>query len=212
MPADAIEELILRRLISLTTVSESELDRQAVRAMVARVEIHAAAVHVVFWVKALRAHSAQRVGVDSIRRLLQPGEQVTGEPSDNRQLRLHLPIRLKVWGGRTWRLGPDGQATTATSFPDKTMIQLVRLAHAILRDCSAHPDFAIEQHRHATAPTSARKMKIARWAFLAPDIQRAILEGRSPIGSSLSEGLRDGRIPLLWSEQRALFQKSKECQ
>jgi len=48
-------------------------------------------------------------------------------------------------------------------------------------------------------------MRRARWAFLAPDIQRSILEGRALTGSELSERA-DATIPLLWSEQRALLQ------
>jgi DNA invertase Pin-like site-specific DNA recombinase len=205
VPAAAIEELILRRLSSLCAAAESELVRDDVRALVARVEIHATAVHVVLWTKALGARSAQRMSVDAVRRRLQPGEQVTTEPSDTRKLRLHVPIRLKVRGGRNWVLGPDGHVLAATPPPDKTMIQRVRSAHAILRACGAHPDARNEQLRYARAPRSSHQMRRARWAFLAPDIQRSILEGRALTGSELSERA-DATIPLLWSEQRALLQ------
>jgi hypothetical protein len=40
-------------------------------------------------------------------------------------------------------------------------------------------------------------------AFLAPDIQEAILEGR--LGRVASLGGAPVKIPLLWSEQRSLF-------
>lgn len=41
-------------------------------------------------------------------------------------------------------------------------------------------------------------------AFLAPDIQRSILEGRQPPGLTLKR-LISGEIPLNWAEQRAMF-------
>jgi hypothetical protein len=41
-------------------------------------------------------------------------------------------------------------------------------------------------------------------AFLAPDIQRAIFEGRQPQHLTLL-GMMDGGISLLWSEQRKIF-------
>jgi len=43
-----------------------------------------------------------------------------------------------------------------------------------------------------------------RLAFLAPDLQRAILEGRQPRGMTLAR-LIEIDIPHLWSEQRRLF-------
>ena len=41
-------------------------------------------------------------------------------------------------------------------------------------------------------------------AFLAPDIQRAILEGRQPPSFNL-EGLAHSSIPLAWADQSTAF-------
>ena len=54
------------------------------------------------------------------------------------------------------------------------------------------------------APDMIRARRILRLAFLAPDLQRAILEGRQPRDLTLAH-LIEGDIPLLWSEQRRLF-------
>ena len=51
------------------------------------------------------------------------------------------------------------------------------------------------------APRSPYERSILRLAFLAPDIQRAILEGRQPHHLNL-ETLKKVQIPLAWSDQR----------
>lgn len=55
--------------------------------------------------------------------------------------------------------------------------------------------------RLGTAPTSPYDRNILRLAFLAPDIQRAILEGRQPHHLNL-EALKSIKLPLRWSRQR----------
>ena len=45
---------------------------------------------------------------------------------------------------------------------------------------------------------------MARLAFLAPDIQQAIVEGRQPAGLTLKHLLKE-TVPLAWSEQRQHF-------
>jgi hypothetical protein len=51
------------------------------------------------------------------------------------------------------------------------------------------------------APVSRYERELLRLAFLAPDIQRDILEGRQPPTITL-EKLRHMDIPLCWTEQR----------
>src|SRR5450432_1407895 len=106
--------------------------------------------------------------VELLRRHLRPVEKVGIEPQDSRQLRIRLPVRLKVRGGRTWAQGPDGQAVCAPASPDKTAIQRIRAAHRILRACGAHPDASNTQLRFATAPKGGHQLALARWAFVAP--------------------------------------------
>lgn len=52
-----------------------------------------------------------------------------------------------------------------------------------------------------TAPDSPYDRNILRLAFLAPDIQRAILYGHHPLCLNL-EALKKIAIPLAWSKQR----------
>ena len=77
VPAVAIEELLEQRLASIVRVQPGELDRDLIRDIVARAEIHASAVHVVLRARTLGMRSGQRPTIDSVRRTLQPGERVT---------------------------------------------------------------------------------------------------------------------------------------
>jgi hypothetical protein len=54
------------------------------------------------------------------------------------------------------------------------------------------------------APASTYDRSLVRLAFLAPELQRAILTGRQPPGLTL-RALMDAPIPLLWTEQAGLF-------
>lgn len=204
VPSAAIEDLVLRRLAPIAGVVEAEMDRTEVRALVQRVEIHAAAVHVILRIAALSARSPQRMTFDKIRRQLLPGEQVTAEANDSGLVRVLLPVRLKLRGGRNWIVGPGGRAARPTLEPDRQLIRRLRAAHAILRACGAQPDGSTAEVRYARAPGSSYKMNVARWAFLAPDIQEAILEGRR-LDYAASPGRAPVKIPLLWSGQRSLF-------
>jgi site-specific DNA recombinase len=52
----------------------------------------------------------------------------------------------------------------------------------------------------AAIPTSPYHRRLLRLAFLAPDLQRAILAGRQPAGLTL-----DQRLPPLWTDQIGVF-------
>ena len=54
------------------------------------------------------------------------------------------------------------------------------------------------------APASPWKRNLVRLAFLAPDIQRTILEGRQPDHLTLALLMKE-EVPLLWSDQRRKF-------
>ena len=81
-----------------------------------------------------------------------------------------------------------------TTQPDPILIRALRKAHAMLDRDRGMP--VID-----AAPVSPYDRNILRLAFLAPDIQRAILEGRQPPHLNL-EAIRKINIPLAWSQQR----------
>jgi hypothetical protein len=101
---------------------------------------------------------------------------------------------MQLHGGRTMIVG----AADAPARPDPVLIRALRAAHAMLaRD--AIGDLVLE-----AIPASPYHRRLLRLAFLAPELQRAILAGRQPPGLSLKH-LLDQRLPLLWCEQAAVF-------
>lgn len=65
-------------------------------------------------------------------------------------------------------------------------------------------DGSVEDGHSMKAPPGAYERTICRIAFLAPDIQKRILEGRQPADMTLDR-LLHGRIPTSWEAQRSLF-------
>ncbi|WP_066548819.1 MULTISPECIES: hypothetical protein [unclassified Sphingomonas] len=81
------------------------------------------------------------------------------------------------------------------------LIAALRKAHAILGAERGLPTLD-------TAPTSPYDRNIRRLAFLAPDIQRAILDGRQPHHLNL-KALKHVELPLNWSRQREMLRFRK---
>ena len=153
-------------------------------ALIERVEVHAKTVEVLLPLSLL----------SKIADRLKSGMRAFPDPAEPDHLRLTLAWRLQLRGGRTEILA--GAKTTPQ--PDPVLIQALRNAHGLLTISSARfPELD-------AAPTTPWRRKLVRLAFLAPDIQTAILEGRQPEGLTLAR-LMQTDIPLLWSEQRRLF-------
>jgi hypothetical protein len=104
-----------------------------------------------------------------------------------------LPIRFATRGSKQ-QIVP---ASTRPPQPDPVLISALRKAHAMVRTERGLPILE-------TAPDSPYDRNILRLAFLAPDIQRAILDGRQPLHLNL-EKIKKTTIPLAWSKQRKVL-------
>ena len=114
--------------------------------------------------------------------------------SRGEQCVITIPIALPLRGGR--RAITTGQPDAADH--DTTLIAALRKAHAMVgRDERTQP--TIE-----TAPTSPYERRLLRLAFLAPDIQQAILAGRQPRGLNLEQLIHQD-LPIAWSQQREML-------
>ena len=82
------------------------------------------------------------------------------------------------------------------------MIKGLRAARRLVDQTG--PAFAGGEPKGSRAPVSAYDRALCNLAFLAPDIQRAVLEGRQPPGFNLQQ-LVKSEIPLAWVDQRAEF-------
>ncbi len=106
------------------------------------------------------------------------------------QITVFLPVMLQRRGGRRLIL----PTRMKLSDPDPILIAALRKAHGMLKRDRGMP--VIE-----AAPVSPYDRTILRLAFLAPDIQRAIIEGRQPQHLNL-EYFKSVDLPLAWSKQR----------
>jgi site-specific DNA recombinase len=117
-------------------------------------------------------------------------------------VRIVLPCQLRRAGGVV-RI-TDGSGTRRRADPDDTLIAALKAAHALLAEGSDGRVGLVESARLRTAPDDPYKRTLVRLAFLAPDIQSSILEGRQPIGLN-RQRLVLGAIPPAWPDQRRLF-------
>jgi len=204
VPAAALEQLIIERCALLSPgIPRQYLDAEIWR-VVSRVEVHAAQVHLMLNARGLSALAGEPVGINQARARLAPGDQVVADHIHSGVMRIVMAVRLKVRGGRTWSIGPAGPGKTRPTGIDRPLIRRLRAGHAILRDCGIAPDKSGDQFRFARGPKASSEMQRVRLAFLAPDIQAAVLTGAIASGG---HGMLTvpKRPPLCWADQREVL-------
>jgi DNA invertase Pin-like site-specific DNA recombinase len=196
--ADAVEELLLETLRRL--LADEALHKDALREVLRRVELRAEDTHLVVIIPATAPDSHPKFYQSVLQTRLRPGEQVILEAGEPPAIRVVLPQRLQLRGGRARIVG--GQAPQGRI--DKGMVNALRRAHADLAELSASPLTPKELQSHATAPATQYERQLSRLAFLAPDLQGQILSGTQPPGLTL-RALLKAEMPLAWADQRRWF-------
>ena len=194
VPGPALDDLVLDRLRRILRQPVGDAWPTIGRAL-RRVEIHPTALHLLL--------DSARLGfprldsehdLETLRRRLEPGEEARAESGDESIVRITLPVRAQFRGGRTWLQTPDGRSALQRRRLDVVLISALRSAWVTVRRHDLiGPD--------AKAPPGAYDRKVCRLAFLAPDIQEAILDGRQPAGLTLDR-LISQPLPTRWSAQR----------
>lgn len=160
--------------------------------VLARMEVHEEAVHLALKATALSEDErALPLAIDRVSRLLCDGERVH---SNHDLVWVHIPRRLKFRGGRAWLSG-EVPKRGHLSHP---LVKAVKRAHELL-DAHADANRVLLQ-----SPPTVHERGLIRLAWLAPDLQLAMLEGRQKTGLCL-EDLRFARIPLCWEDQRRML-------
>lgn len=187
-PAPALEALLRDRLGRLELIGEDEALARALR----RVEVSKDRVVV-------------QLALDGDRHPL-----VEALPATD-QLEIHehgatllIPARLKRRGGAKRVVGPAGSAAIEAPRVDPALIKALVRAEAwkaalLQSDGKTIADLAAvekitQQYIHNLLPL----------AFLAPDLKRTILDGRTPPDLTL-QALVKAEAPLAWADQRALW-------
>jgi DNA invertase Pin-like site-specific DNA recombinase len=194
-----IEELAADTLRTLSGGLFSNLDP------VVRIEVYPSTVQIV-----VRTASMFRRGVDPLEELeamgsrLPPGDQVRSEDSNLELVRATIRARTGASKGGVIITGPSGRPASTPLRPNPSLIAALRAGHQVLVDEGGgglgHPEGVFFDR----APPSTYQLRLACLAFLAPDIQAMILEGRQPPGLDLG-GVLQGGLPPSWEDQRRLF-------
>lgn len=123
-----------------------------------------------------------------------PDVKIKQELTDPTSLRLVLSVSAVRRGGRT-HITP---ATDPGPKLDQNLIRALREAHAMVeRDARGYPILQV-------SPASSHKRRQVRLAFLAPELQQAILEGRQPPELTLKR-LMQQPFPAGWDAQIKCF-------
>ena len=130
---------------------------------------------------------------------LPPGWSVREAPEET--LRITRPVQWVRRRGRTEVLPPPGQQGAPAPRPDPYMVKALRRAHQMLAQHGGGPVGLPEQALPGSAPDGPYERRLIRLAFLAPDLQAQILEGRQPRGLTLKALLR-WETPADWRSQR----------
>ena len=112
-----------------------------------------------------------------------------------------VPIRLHR-AGREIRMVIDGTDPFTVSKPDARLIKLLLKARRFNAALVASDEvpFAALAEREGVSPSYFTRL--VRLSYLAPDITRAILDGRQPRDLTAEKLLEHSRLPLAWHDQR----------
>ncbi len=149
-----------------------------------RVEIHRGAIHITLPKQICRGIQG-RLGEE---------ETIAEDLTDDTSLRLAAPLRIRNLRGRTHVETGRGRAARR----DPVLINALRKAHRMIGLDTMRLPFL------AATPSSTYLRRVARLAFLAPDIQQAILDGTQPADLNLA-ALIQSAIPIDWSAQRRVL-------
>jgi site-specific DNA recombinase len=109
------------------------------------------------------------------------------------------PASVVFRGGRAWL---EGHQPRPTNGVDRALVSGLRRGHGIAQSIGLSLEGPAPRAAGVVNNTHERLM--APLAFLAPDIQQAILNGRQPRSLTLSQ-LQLKTMPMSWAEQRRAF-------
>ena len=203
LPANALEELVVDR-ISRLVCRAADADPAHLPALI-RAELVGEGLRLLIKRTAIIA-DGEEPQVALARRVhsLPPDDALSLDPENPNQLRAVVGVRFQSLGGRTWAVNALGRAAVLRARPDAALVKALHRAHAILRQAGCHFASPPEALARSARPTDPYHRKLMQLAFLAPDLQLAILNGRQPPGLTL-QSLLARTIPLAWPAQRKLL-------
>ena len=199
--ARPFEDLVRQRVGELAGKPDANLDD--VRPLIRRIDVGPHGLCISLDQLALLEGGAATARA-SLQSRLTIGDAIAFETQNAHTLQLMVQARPVFRGGRTWLVRPNGQPAIEGGRPDRKLLKAVAQAHAGLVAFDAAPSCTADQWGRAKAVPDSYLRQTVGFAFLAPDIQVAILEGRQPAGLTARQILQQG-VPAAWADQRRLF-------
>ena len=133
-------------------------------------------------------------------------EPIPVYPATNNPVPGEAPMSLHV-SARLKRIGPGiklvvNDAGVGRRNPDPAMIALLAKAHRLHGELTARKYPTIDIFAANQGLTRSYVTRLLRFAFLAPDIIRAILHGEHPPALTTSKLCRISELPIDWQRQR----------
>jgi site-specific DNA recombinase len=200
-PGDKLETLVLDLVRRITRHPDTPLE--SLREWVTRVEVRPSSVVLVIPAAPLFGTERHDLALADLRSSLLEGDMAELDPRGE-GVRVSVPIKVQFRGGQTWLSGVEPSAGPHRPRPNSALVRALRSAHGVLASCGVRPLELYGRHGSATAPQDTYSARLAKMAFLAPDLQQAILQGRQPPCLTVKV-LLQADIPLAWEDQREWF-------
>jgi hypothetical protein len=105
--------------------------------------------------------------------------------------------------GKEMKMLIDGEAhLRGKRGPDPGLVRLIARAHYLKEKLILGGGASLREIAKRESVENSYFTRLIRLTFLAPDITKAILDGRQPPGLTATRLMRDTRFPLDWKAQR----------
>ena len=210
--ARAVENLVIDRLKvftgndalgSSTAETRDRVSRQVIRKHVSRVTVSKTAVVIEFLLEALVSETTDPGEIiEAYAKRMRLNEKIE---RSSKAITLSIAINIKTRGGSKRIEGWDeAQWTSHRPRLNDHLIKSLAQAHQWRTAIEAGNVTSLDELAKRERVDRKQMRQTLRLAFLAPDIQRAIVNGQQPENLSLT-ALLDRDIPSLWTQQRQLL-------
>jgi DNA invertase Pin-like site-specific DNA recombinase len=127
------------------------------------------------------------------------------QPDKEQPVVLSAPVQLRRVGFGIKMLIDETASPGRAARPDPRLIKLIARAHLLNSKLAESKSERLMELAQSQRMTSSYFTRVLRLTFLAPDITRAILEGRHPQDLTARKLLAHSRLPLTWPEQRQIL-------
>lgn len=195
LPCEFADRQIREWAARLLGRPSEDLSRLAIRKLIRRVDVHPQSVILTITRAALPGGMSTAETLRIIRDRCGLAVQASADPAHASLLRVAIQQRLVKRGGRAWLHGPDGKRMVPGARPDAKLVARLRKAHALLRESGMHPSGPFR--RQVNLPPRPHDRALINLAFLAPDLQRAVVCGELTLPAGVER-----QLPISWAKQR----------